>query len=270
MTTPGATSFDISRQQRAVVLAVHGTLDLAAASRIGAVLGDLIEGQGNLNVGVDLREVDQLDPAALGVFSVAAAVARRRGGELRLIGSPPGPAPWAGEIAPHAHLAGFYDTDDTLAVSVGRYLAPALRTDGAAVVVATHGHRRLFEDALDHAGIDVERARAGGRYVDADAEETLSRAMVDGAPDSGAFNAVVRSLIRRSPAAPGTPRVYGEMVGLLLGDGDLAGAMAVEDLWNRLRHSQRFTLVCGYPRASFDGALPSGSLRSVCERHTAA
>ena len=183
MTPRGDTSFDITRRQRAVVVSVHGTLDLAGSTRIGALLGDLIEGQGNLSVGVDLRDVVHLDPAGLGVLSVAASIARRRGGELHVTGSSGHVSSPAGEVGAHSHLVEFYESDARLAESVRDFLEPALKNERPAVVVATEGHRELFDAALADAGVDVGQARASGRYLDVDAEETVSQFMVDDAPD---------------------------------------------------------------------------------------
>ena len=40
------------------------------AARLGVILGDLIDGQGNLTVGVDLRPATVVAPAGLGVLTV--------------------------------------------------------------------------------------------------------------------------------------------------------------------------------------------------------
>jgi hypothetical protein len=57
------------------------------------------------------------------------------------------------------------------------------------------------------------------------------------------------------------------MVALLVSDGDVAGAMALEDHWNELAASHRFRLFCAYPSDAFDAA-DTASLTGVCNRHS--
>ena len=62
MSSSGDCSFAIARQPRGVVVTVRGRLDLADATRLGAVLADLIEGQGNATLGVDLGGLTGVAP----------------------------------------------------------------------------------------------------------------------------------------------------------------------------------------------------------------
>ncbi|MGH9149464.1 MAG: STAS domain-containing protein [Acidimicrobiales bacterium] len=78
----------ISRAMGTVVVTVHGDLDVAGARHLASVLADLIDGQGNLAVVVDLRDAGGPDPAAVGVFAAAAENATRRGGVLSLCDPP--------------------------------------------------------------------------------------------------------------------------------------------------------------------------------------
>jgi anti-anti-sigma factor len=84
-------SFKVTRQLSAVVVAVYGELDIAASTRLGAVLQDLIDGQGNLNVVVDLQCITSVDSAALGVLATAHETARGHGGHLKIDGPSDGP-----------------------------------------------------------------------------------------------------------------------------------------------------------------------------------
>ncbi len=273
MPTPGDYSFHIARELGAVVVTVRGYLDLARSIRLGVVLGDLIDGQGNLTVGVDLRDVASFDPAGLGVFAVAAKLAGHHGGELTLTpssGHSSRPLEATGAAAVHAdqHLVEFYESDELLAESVGHYIEPGLRKDDAVLVVATKQHRELFEAAVVRAGVNVEAARAEGRYVDVDAAETLSLFMVDGTPDPVRFEAAFGGLVARLASSGRAVRIYGEMVAVLWAEGNISAALALEDLWNVLGRSQRFSLLCAYPLSAFDTVETTGSFRMVCGQHS--
>ncbi|HET7486550.1 MAG TPA: STAS domain-containing protein [Acidimicrobiales bacterium] len=80
---PGsAFTFDITRDMGVVVVTAHGRLDATSGATLRAVLVDLIEGQGNLRVVVDLHAASVVDPSIVEVLVAASASATRRGGEL--------------------------------------------------------------------------------------------------------------------------------------------------------------------------------------------
>ena len=82
-------SIVIGRQLGTVVVTVHGDLDMTRAGHLGNILADLIDGQGNLSVVVDLHDATTSDPDSLLVFTDAAERARRRGGTVLLNEPPP-------------------------------------------------------------------------------------------------------------------------------------------------------------------------------------
>lgn len=79
----------VGRALGTVVVTLHGAFDRSASPYLATVLDDLIDGQGNLAVVLDLRDVGRIDCS--GVEAVAVAVRRiaRRGGELALAGAVP-------------------------------------------------------------------------------------------------------------------------------------------------------------------------------------
>lgn len=82
---------EIGRHQGTVVVTVHGEFDLATAAQLRSMLADLIDGQGNLSLTVDLHDatVSPTDADDLSVFADAARRAHRRGGAMTLMGPPP-------------------------------------------------------------------------------------------------------------------------------------------------------------------------------------
>lgn len=274
MTSPAAPSYTVTRQHGAVVVTVHADFDLACSSRLGAALGDLIDGQGNLNVSVDLSRAATIDPAALGVFAAGEKLARHHGATLTVRGLPSGhsprlSAPAATADAPvHQHLVEFYERDELLADSVRTHLDPCLRGDETAIVVATEAHRQLFAAALWRSGVDVGAAQAAGRYLALDADETLSRFMVDGAPDPTRFWTAIGGVVDTATSCGRRVRIYGEMVALLWAEGNVAAAIALEDLWNELSGARPFSLLCAYPTTAFDPVESTALFRVLCEQHS--
>ena len=91
-------------------------------------------------------------------------------------------------------------------------------------------------------------ARAEGRYVAVDAAGCCRSFMVATIARRGAFKACSSYL---EPAARSRVRIFGEMVSLLVADGNADGALALEALWNELQKSAVFAAV----------RLPDGAIR---------
>ncbi len=77
-------SIVIGRRAGTVVVTVHGEVDMLRAGHLGHILADLIDGQGNLSLVVDLHDATASDPDSLSVFVEAVERARQRGGTVTL------------------------------------------------------------------------------------------------------------------------------------------------------------------------------------------
>ena len=86
---PTVDSVVIGRFRGTVVVTLHGDVDLRTSAALAGALHDLIDGQGNLAVVVDLRDVPRIDPSGVEVLAGAADRIAGRGGQLRL-GGPAG------------------------------------------------------------------------------------------------------------------------------------------------------------------------------------
>ncbi len=179
--------------------------------------------------------------------------------------------------APHAHwsqmgtsehFVQFYETDEFLLYSVSEYIATALRSGDAAVVVATKPHREGVEERLQASGLGLAAARADGQYVSLDADETLSRFMVAGEPDPGRFVEIIGDIISRAAEGGRQVRIFGEMVALLAGEGNHTAVVRLEELWNGLQKIHSFSLFCAYPMNQFSKEAPAQLLGDVCTEHS--
>jgi len=168
----------------------------------------------------------------------------------------------------HDHLVEFYETQAFLVHTVCGFLAPSLDDGDTAIVIATPAHRAAFESALDEAGIDVQAAVREGRYVALDARDVLARFMVGGSPDPTRFALTINAAMDLASYGGRKIRAYGEMVALLWDDGDIASALALEDLWNDLGDRRAFELLCAYPMSAFEDPDSAAAFHRVCEQHT--
>jgi len=85
----GGAAIVVGRYQGTVVVTVHGVLDIEKAGQLGGILVDLIDGQGNMSIVVDLHHARAGDADSLWVFADAAERAQRRGASMSLNAPPP-------------------------------------------------------------------------------------------------------------------------------------------------------------------------------------
>lgn len=167
------------------------------------------------------------------------------------------------------HVALFYERDSQLLSVVGAHLAVAARQGDTVIVVATARRRRMLEAVLESEDVDLEQARAAGRFVALDAAGTLAAISADGQIDRDRFDRIVGDLVRRSRVS-GDIRVYGEMVALLWDAGDIDGVIALESLWNELLAESPLSLICSYAvPAAGAGERDQRALELIARMHSA-
>lgn len=163
----------------------------------------------------------------------------------------------------HDHVVTFYDCDADLVAELAEFVAEGLDGDECVLVVATAEHRSALDEVLVQYGVDADRERADGRLRCRDAAEVLATFMTADGPDAALFAAVLGPML--DDAGPAV-RIYGEMVALLWADGDVAGALQLEALWNGLASTHRFFLRCGYPSSVLDSSLHH--THALCDVHS--
>jgi PAS domain S-box-containing protein len=172
-----------------------------------------------------------------------------------------------------AHVVQFYEDDALLIDALSRFIGAALADGEAAIVIAKSSHREALDVQLEERGLNTVAARKQGTYIVLDAAETLSMVMTDGSLDSCKFQELVGWLIERATASAEreNPRValFGDMVALLVEEGDLSAAIKLERLWNDLGRNHAFSLRCGYTIGSFSRKEDSELFLKICGEHTA-
>jgi signal transduction histidine kinase/ActR/RegA family two-component response regulator len=172
------------------------------------------------------------------------------------------------EMGDTEHFVQFYEADGFLLNSLSGFIGRAIHADDGALVVATEAHRNGLDELLQANGLDVTTAKARGQYRSLDAAETLSKFMVDGAPEPGRFNEFMGGVI--ATVTDGRPRIsaFGEMVALLWAEGNHAAAIRLEELWNDLQKTHSFSLFCAYPMNGLGGERFIEATGSVCKVHS--
>jgi len=174
--------------------------------------------------------------------------------------------------APHRHEVLFYSDDAVFLDSFTRFIAAALKSGNAAIVVATKPHLDSLIQGLKAECVDVDGAIQQGTYISLDAADTLSTIMVNGLPDPVRFFEGVSGLIEAASKAAKLehPRVAfcGERVGLLWAEGKTDAAIRLEQLCNDLAKTHEVDILCAYPLSSFHGAEDEHVFRNICSQHS--
>lgn len=170
------------------------------------------------------------------------------------------------------HEMQFYSDEQGFLESVSRFIAPALKADGGAIVIATSSHRegliqRLKADALDMAGL-IQK----GTYISLDVAEAFSHIIVNGVPDRGrfleTFSAAIESCVKATKTERPRVAVVGEGATLMHARGNINAAIQLERISNELLETHVFDCLCPYPLSAFPRPDHDESLRSICAEHT--
>lgn len=172
-----------------------------------------------------------------------------------------------GEIAPCEHIAQFYEHDEVLLDALAGFVAGGLKPGESVIVIAMPEHLQALERRLAASSGELVTAMMEDRYIALDANDALTRFMVNRWPDEQLFANFVNGLLQRAGATVNRVRAFGEMVALLWANGDSGATVRLEHLWNQFCKSQSFSLFCAYPRAGFTKDA-SKSLAEICAAHS--
>ena len=176
------------------------------------------------------------------------------------------PTSGVADTAVPAHRVTVYNSDEDLVAQVASYFAAHLVAGGSAIVIATETHRHALSVALEGHGLSTRSMARAERYVALDAAATLASFLDNGRPDATKFVATVGAVVERMTSSGQSVLAFGEMVGLLWDQGNVAGAMALEEMWNRLAARHGFGLLCGYRADSFETSALQ-SVNDMCAAH---
>jgi hypothetical protein len=168
-----------------------------------------------------------------------------------------------------SHAVLFYRDETLLSGGVSRHVIAALRAGDPALVLARPALLREVTIELHRQHVHGEPfGPERGTLVALDAQDTLRRICVEGAPDAARFDQVIGSAVRQLAAGGRRVAAYGELVALLCERGRYADALRLEQMWNGLLASVDASLLCGYAQALFGGAEARGFQEAIRAAHT--
>jgi hypothetical protein len=165
------------------------------------------------------------------------------------------------------HAVRFYACDASLARIVAEFLHEGFGDGTPGIVVATASQQQSIIQELTDRSLDVAGLQRSDDLLFLDAEETLATFMNGSTPDARKFSVQMCDVIEKvcSARTKCKVRIFGQMVDVLWQRGEQEAAVRLEVLWNRLAHTETFSLLCGYAIGNF---YKNASFENVCRQHT--
>ncbi|WP_207515282.1 MEDS domain-containing protein [Longitalea luteola] len=172
-----------------------------------------------------------------------------------------------GEIAPCEHIVQIYENDESFLDLLTGFVSGGINAGECAVVIATTAHLKALDERLAAAGYAVPSLISETQYIPLDAEETLSKFMVNDWPDEYLFHKVISEVIVKAKGNNRNVRAFGEMVAILWAKGQVGATVRLEHLWNKFCENEAFCLFCAYPESGFTQDAAE-SVMHICSAHT--
>ena len=171
-----------------------------------------------------------------------------------------------GEVAHCSHVVQIYQNDDVLLNTLEGFVSTGILGRECVIVAATAFHLASLEARLVVQGFDLEVLKAEDRLILIDAEKGLAEFMVDGLPDAQLFRDLSSVVMNRALATGRKIRAFGEMVGVLVAQGNSEAAIEIEHFWNEI-HDKSSSIFCAYKASSFPRDADQ-TIDSICKAHT--
>jgi len=172
-----------------------------------------------------------------------------------------------GELAFYDHVIQVYETEEVMIETLAGFVETGLHLGDCNVVIVTPPHIAALNDKLISHGIDVDKAMAEDGYIPVNAQETLSKFMVNDQLDEALFKQTMAPIFDRCRNAKRLVRASGEMVALLAAQGNWNATLHLERLWEGIHEKEPFCICCLYPKAIFDGGLKT-PVEHICAKHS--
>jgi len=172
---------------------------------------------------------------------------------------------WA-EIAPTEHVVQIYENDEKFLDLLLGFVLTGISSNECTIVIGTSTHLASLNEKLALQGLNIVKIIEDGCYLPMDAEDALSKFMVNGWPDENLFNNLVSNLISGAKREGKSVRAFGEMVAILWAKGQVGATVRLEQLWNKFCANEAFCLFCAYPQSGFSQDA-SESLAHICHAH---
>nr|WP_294924396.1 MEDS domain-containing protein [uncultured Flavobacterium sp.] len=172
-----------------------------------------------------------------------------------------------GEIAPCDHLVQIYENESHFLNTLEGFAGSGILSGDSVIVIAKQIHLDQLQERLSNHNIDVESLTKENLYIPLEANEVLSKFMVNGWPDEKLFNNLIFEILGRARENGRKVRAFGEMVAILWEQGNNGATVRLENLWHNLHALDKFSIYCAYPKSGFTRPYEN-SISEICKAHS--
>lgn len=165
------------------------------------------------------------------------------------------------------HFVQFYDTPAFLSHTVTEFACAGLERGEGVLIIAQSEHQDLFIKEMNQEFPSLASAFESGRLVLRNARELLLKIMPHDVLDRALLDREVGADVSRMNAQFSGVRIYGEMVDLLLEEGNAAAIRELEKVWCELTKTERVSLLCSYAHTGFADVSQSRLFHEICFDH---
>lgn len=168
----------------------------------------------------------------------------------------------------HRHTEGQDRRRDTLTESALEFVEAGLRRGDSVVVIAGADQRNRLFERLAAGEFRPQSLRDPGQLSVMDAEQITAQCVAGDVPEWAPFRNALAPLLSRLRTSGRDTRVYSDLANALWQAGNTAAAIQVEDFWNALAGTYRFSLYCGYTMDTQSPQAYAGPLEELGRTHS--
>src|SRR5690554_3655923 len=132
------------------------------------------------------------------------------------------------DVAADEHLVQIYENERVFLDSLEGFAGTGLLYGRSVILVARDSVLNAIEYRLRIHSFDLDKMIKSGQYIPVNAENALASFMRNGMPDEKKFNRFCNELLSRAKNHSTHVRVFGEMVAILLEQGNHEATIALE------------------------------------------
>ncbi|HYG53518.1 MAG TPA: MEDS domain-containing protein [Flavobacteriales bacterium] len=156
-----------------------------------------------------------------------------------------------GKIAPAEHLVQVYDSKEIFLETLTGFVGTGINAGDSVIIIATSKNLGLLYDRLIGHGININSLISENKFIPLNAEEALNTFMHNGMPNPDLFDQLIGGLYAKALKGSKKVRAFGELVALLWENGNRAGSVKLESLWDHFCRKNALTLFCAYEKSLF-------------------
>ena len=165
------------------------------------------------------------------------------------------------------HLLQVYENQRVFIDSLEGFAGTGMLAGNSIVIVAKDSTIHQLECRLRMHDFDLDKMTLTGQYIPVNADNALGSFMRNGMPDEKRFNIFCNEVLARAKNHSLHIRIFGEMVVILLEQGNVEATISLERLWNKVCAREKLCLLCAYPQSQMH-LHQHGCFDEICSCHT--